>query len=206
MATSPNTGTGHLALFREGQSRYFCHTEKHKLSPVVFNREPQRAPRCGCSDKKKWPPVLLYAFPPLPFLPAVLAKVIILKAKVLLVAPDWPRKTWMPDLIALQRESPWRLPVRQDMLSQAQISHPNPGNYRLCKARRCPSRGWENGWTELDYHSAGMPQGSLLFVTYTIIQSIISSEMQVELKKQHNMRKVRRKKITPRLCSLGSTV
>ncbi len=26
-------------------------------------------------------------------------------------------------------------------------------------------------------------QGSLLFVTYTIIQSIISSEMQVELKK-----------------------
>ncbi len=49
-------------------------------------------------------------------------------------------------------------------------------------------------------------QGSLLFVTYTIIQSIISSEMQVELKKQHNMRKVRRKKITPRLCSLGSTV
>ncbi len=26
-------------------------------------------------------------------------------------------------------------------------------------------------------------QGSLLFITYTIIQSIISSEMQVELKK-----------------------
>ncbi len=50
-------------------------------------------------------------------------------------------------------------------------------------------------------------QGSLLFVTYTIIQGIISSEMQVDRgrKIQHNMRKVRRKKITPRLCSLGST-
>ncbi len=45
-------------------------------------------------------------------------------------------------------------------------------------------------------------QGSLLFVTYTIIQSIISSEMQVELKKQHNMRKVRRKN-NPQTMLLG---
>ncbi len=130
MAPPRSSGTVHLALFREGQSRYFCHTEKHKLSPVVFNRGPQRALGVDALTKK-WPPVLLYAFPPFPLLPAVLAKVIILKAKVLLLAPDWPQKTSMPDLIALLRESPWRLPVRQDMLSQAQVSHPNPGKYRL---------------------------------------------------------------------------
>ncbi len=50
-------------------------------------------------------------------------------------------------------------------------------------------------------------QGSLLFVTYTIIQSIISSEMQVELKKNTALHEEsEEKKITPRLCSLGSTV
>ncbi len=58
----------------------------------------------------KWPPVLLYAFPPFPLLPAFLAKVRIVKAKVLLVAPDWPQQSWMPDLIALLRGSPWCLP------------------------------------------------------------------------------------------------
>ncbi len=43
----------------------------------------------------KWPPVLLYAFPPFPLLPAVLAKVRILQAKVLLLAPDWPQQSWI---------------------------------------------------------------------------------------------------------------
>lgn len=81
----------------------------------------------------KWPPMLLYAFPPFPLLPVVLAKVRILKAKVLLVAPDWPQQAWMPDLVALQRGPPWRLPVRKNMLSQAQgkLWHPNPGRYNL---------------------------------------------------------------------------
>ncbi len=101
MAPSRSSGTGYLSLFREGQSRSFCHTEKHKLSPVVFNRGPQMAPKGGCSDKQMAP-----STPVFPLLPAVLAKVRIWKAKVLLVAPDWPQKTWMPDLIALQRESP----------------------------------------------------------------------------------------------------
>ncbi len=46
-----------------------------------------------------------------------------------------------------------------------------------------------------------------LFVTYTIIQSTISSEMQGFFEENTaNMRRERRKKITPRLCSLGSTV
>ncbi len=48
----------------------------------------------------------------------------------------------------------------------------------------------KDSWNETarQVHSIGnlafsRVQGSLLFVTYTIIQSIISSEMQVELKK-----------------------
>ncbi len=65
MATSPSTDTGHLASFWEGQSRYFCHTGKHTLSPVVFDGGPQRAPRGGCSGKQMAPstPVCIYTFP-----------------------------------------------------------------------------------------------------------------------------------------------
>ncbi len=65
MATSPSTDTGHLASFREGQSRYFCHTGKHTLSPVVFDGGPQRVPRGGCSGKQMAPstPVCISTFP-----------------------------------------------------------------------------------------------------------------------------------------------
>ncbi len=65
MATSPSTDTGHLASFREGQSRYFCYTGKHTLSPVVFDGGPQRAPRGGCSGKQMAPstPVCISTFP-----------------------------------------------------------------------------------------------------------------------------------------------
>ncbi len=65
MATSPSTDTGHLASFREGQSRSFCHTGKHTLSPVVFDGGPQRASRGGCSGKQMAPstPVCISTFP-----------------------------------------------------------------------------------------------------------------------------------------------
>lgn len=129
MATSPSGGTGHLASFRED----LFATQETTNCPLWYSMVGPRGPLEVDALANEWPPVLLYAFPPFPLLPAVLAKVRILKAKVLLVAPDWPQQSWMPDLIALLRVSPWGLPVRQDMLShaQGQISHPNPGKYRL---------------------------------------------------------------------------
>ncbi len=65
MATSPSTDAGHLASFWEGQSRFFCHTRKYTLSPVVFDCGPQRAPRCGCSGKQMAPstPLCISSFP-----------------------------------------------------------------------------------------------------------------------------------------------
>ncbi len=108
-------------------------TQENTHCPLWYSMVGPRGPLGVDALANKWPPVLLYAFPPFPLLPAVLAKVRILKAKVLLVTPDWPQQSWMPDLIALLRGSPWCLPVRQDMLSQAQgqISLPNSGKYRL---------------------------------------------------------------------------
>ena len=68
-------------------------------------------------------------FPPLPLLPAVLARVRMFQARVLLVAPDWPHQPWMAELVTMLVGIPWRLPARLDMLSQARglLWHQNPG-------------------------------------------------------------------------------
>lgn len=60
----------------------------HYLCPLA---EDHNALRCHC------PPDLLYAFPPIPLIPRVVWKMIILKAKLLLVAPNWPRCPWFAD-------------------------------------------------------------------------------------------------------------
>ncbi|XP_056260073.1 uncharacterized protein LOC130186807 [Seriola aureovittata] len=81
----------------------------------------------------KWPQGLLYAFPPFPLIPVVLARVEMMDARVLLVAPNWPHQPWMATLQRLLAGTPWCLPVRPDMLSQArgELWHRNPGVYRL---------------------------------------------------------------------------
>ena len=81
----------------------------------------------------QWPQGLLYAFPPFPLIPAVLAKVEMMEARVLLVAPAWPHQPWMATLQRLLAGTPWCLPVRPDMLSQArgELWHQNPGVYKL---------------------------------------------------------------------------
>ncbi|XP_053195327.1 LOW QUALITY PROTEIN: uncharacterized protein LOC128379724 [Scomber japonicus] len=81
----------------------------------------------------QWPQDLLYAFPPFLLIPAALARVGMMEARVLLVAPDWPHQPWMATLQRLLAGTPWCLPVRPNMLSQAQgqLWHQNPGIYRL---------------------------------------------------------------------------
>ena len=49
----------------------------------------------------KWPEGLLYAFPPLQLIPQVLHRVTVGRYKVLLIAPQWPRKHWFPRLLGL---------------------------------------------------------------------------------------------------------
>ncbi len=105
------------------------HRKTHTV-PVVFDGGPQRAPGGGCSGKQMAPstPVCISSFPTSACSPSQGEN---LQAKVLLLAPRLA--STVMDLIALLRGSPWCLPVRQDMLSQAQgqISLPNSGKYRL---------------------------------------------------------------------------
>ncbi len=66
-------------------------------------------------------------------LPLVLYKIRKERASVLLIAPNWSNQPWIPDLTELLVAPPWPIPIRKDMLSQADGSvwHSNPELWSL---------------------------------------------------------------------------
>ncbi|KAM4027625.1 uncharacterized protein ACNLHF_023307 isoform 1-T1 [Anomaloglossus baeobatrachus] len=74
---------------------------------------------------------LAYVFPPLALLPRVLRKIRMEGRRVILIAPDWPRRAWYPDLLRLSVEIPWHLPDRPDLLSQGPFFRQNSAALRL---------------------------------------------------------------------------
>ncbi len=61
-----------------------------------------------------------YSFPPIKLIPAVLCRVKVSSARLLLIAPFWPSQTWFSELTPLLYRSPWEIPIRRDLLSQLQ--------------------------------------------------------------------------------------
>ncbi len=80
-----------------------------------------------------WPNVSLYAFLPIKLIPAVLCRVKVSGARLLLIAPFWPSQTWFSELTPLLYRPPWEIPIRRDLLSQLQgkIWHPQPELWKL---------------------------------------------------------------------------
>ncbi|KAI2664372.1 hypothetical protein H4Q32_002562 [Labeo rohita] len=64
-------------------------------------------------------PNLLYAFPPTSLIPQVIEQVREQKHKLLLVAPLWKKQHWFSELCQLLVAAPWPIPLRRDLLSQA---------------------------------------------------------------------------------------
>ena len=75
-----------------------------------------------------WPKGRLYAFPPVALLPHILTRVREEHTSLLLVAPMWPNQPWFADLCSLAVDTPWVIPPRRDLLTQAlgMIWHPRP--------------------------------------------------------------------------------
>lgn len=72
----------------------------------------------------RWRWDIAYAFPPIPLIPKVLAKIREEKAKVILIAPFWPKRSWFSLLWSMSITEPWVLPDRDDLLVQGPITHP----------------------------------------------------------------------------------
>lgn len=48
-----------------------------------------------------WSGTFVYAFPPPPLIPKVITKLTRSRMRMILIAPDWPRQWWYPDLLHL---------------------------------------------------------------------------------------------------------
>ena len=80
-----------------------------------------------------WENLQGFAFPPFQLIPRVLRKIREDRARVLVIAPFWPRRNWFPELMSLLRAQPLVLPLRADLVLQplSGILHHNPESLLL---------------------------------------------------------------------------
>ncbi|KAK9399508.1 hypothetical protein NXF25_012527 [Crotalus adamanteus] len=119
-------------LFREISERFgqpqvalFASPANAQL-PRYFTRFPSRGAEGTDTLRSRWPKGLLYAFPPLPLIPAVIRKLLLEGAELILLVPHWPRRPWFADLVDLSISPPWKIPADRISLSQGQLQHPDP--------------------------------------------------------------------------------
>ncbi|XP_041419427.1 uncharacterized protein LOC121393829 isoform X1 [Xenopus laevis] len=101
-------------------------TTNNRKVDTFFSRFPCNQTAAVDALQQDWSVGLLYIFPPTPLIPHILRKIRAEKADIIAIIPDWPRRSWYPMLRSLVIRSPWRLPQREDILSQGPVRHPNP--------------------------------------------------------------------------------
>ena len=74
----------------------------------------------------QWKGFRSYAFPPISLIPRILRKIREDQARVVLIAPWWPRRNWFPELVGLLAGPQRTLPRRSDLIAQpiSQTLHP----------------------------------------------------------------------------------
>jgi ribonuclease HI len=78
-----------------------------------------------------WGRMYAYAFPPAILIPKILQKIRQEECQVLLIAPDWPSRSWYTDLLDLLVCNPVPLPLMDDIIFQGKALHNNPSMFRL---------------------------------------------------------------------------
>ncbi len=101
--------------------------------PLFFSMMRDSPPLGTDAMAHQWPQGLLYAFPPFVLLHQLLQRVQVEEVNLILVAPNWPQMIWFAEIAPLLQGQPWELPIRRDLLSQAQgtLFHPFPQGLRL---------------------------------------------------------------------------
>lgn len=110
----------------------FASVQNHKMG-IFCSWEPH--PQALATDALtiSWDRMFAYAFPPICLIPRVLEHMKQYQCKLILIAPQWPRRHWYPSLLQLCIAQPIRLPHRPDLLRQPKtvIFHPNPEVFSL---------------------------------------------------------------------------
>ncbi len=104
-------GSEDLEDLWQGRSRPFRLQRQLSLPNLLFEGQGRVGPRLA------QPPPL--CIPPDALLPQVVRRVREQGHKVLLVAPLWRNQPWLSELTQLLTAAPWPVPLRRDLLSQA---------------------------------------------------------------------------------------
>ena len=77
--------------------------------------------------------MFVYAFAPICLIHKVLQHMRLGQCQVILIAPQWPRRHWYPNLLEMCIANPIKLPLRQDLFRQRKsiIYHPDPKVFSL---------------------------------------------------------------------------
>ncbi len=123
MDAPPARGLDNLGSLWQSSSRPLCLRRQFSL-PNLFHKEH------GCPGPTSGPvtSLPLYAFVPIALLSQVLRRVREQRHKLILIAPLWRNQPWVSELFQLLEAVPWPIPLRRDLLSQANgtIWHPRP--------------------------------------------------------------------------------
>ena len=88
--------------------------------PLWFGMSPVENPPLGVDAfSTKWPEGLLYAFPPLECIPAMLQKIRTERACVIVVVPEQPGARWFGNMMSMRPSNMWNIPQWEDAMSQA---------------------------------------------------------------------------------------
>jgi hypothetical protein len=79
------------------------------------------------ASAQSWKSLFLYAYPPQVLIPQVLLKIKREPCEVILIAPNWPRQPWYPNLVDLLVDEPLELPKVPSLIVQPRslVEHPS---------------------------------------------------------------------------------
>ncbi|XP_073401634.1 MOB kinase activator 3A isoform X2 [Dendrobates tinctorius] len=119
-----------VALWGHPQVDLFA-TRENRQTKTFASLSPADHPDILDALQASWKFKLAYAFPPLILLPQVIRKIREDKARVILIAPFWPKRPWFSWLRIMSVTDPWVLPSNPNLLSQGPFFHPQVDNLHL---------------------------------------------------------------------------
>ena len=110
----------------------FATRMNHRL-PIYVSPIPDQVVLSIDSLSMDWNRMHTYAFPPFHLIPAVINKIRLSQCKIVLIAPLWPDRPWLSELLGLLVSPPVSLPVIPNLLAQlkGRILHQNLGHLQL---------------------------------------------------------------------------
>ena len=123
---------GNISFMGHTNGRPVCFRGKRKAK-IFCSWIPSHLALATDALSVSWENMEAYAFPPICLIPKVLQHMKRFQCQLILIAPQWPRRSWYTNLLQTLIACPVKLPIIHNMLYQPKttIVHPNPQVFNL---------------------------------------------------------------------------